>query len=768
MQHHQSPTQRRYCALRRHLLRYACQRYRQQHSSKKRVTDRKVLRHLAHRIGSQLKRVIRKLRGLHISLYRSNATQLLQAIIYSFWRALAYTPSHTFAALLLTAGILLSTNILYVSIFKDLPTAESLTQFQPPLTTTITDRNGVVLYRVHGDENRTLLPLSEISLNLVHATIAIEDKDFYFHHGFSIRGITRAAYANMQGATFQGGSTLTQQLVKHRLLTSERTITRKIRELILAVLVEDTYEKKQILELYLNQVPYGGSAYGVEAAAQRYFGKSARNLDLAESALIAGLTAAPSIYSPFGSNPELAIVRQQEVLRRMLEDGYISLEQAEQAATQQLQFTDNTTNIAAPHFVMFVREQLADEYGEEYMATAGLTIQTTLDSQLQSEIEKIVAEEVIALKKMRVSNGAALITNPKTGEILSMVGSVNYFDFKNDGQVNLTIRSRQPGSSIKPLTYATAFEHGFSPASIIDDSPITYSINGSPPYSPKNYDGKYHGKVTLRESLASSYNIPAVKLLNSIGVPSLIQKAESLGITTWKDRERFGLSLTLGGGEVRMVDMAEAYGTFANGGERVPLQSVISITDGTGRKLYQNPCVSTKNLPTTSPCQGIPVLDAGIAYQISNILSDNSARTPAFGAQSALSIPEQEVAVKTGTTNNLRDNWTFGYTTDRVVSVWVGNNDNTPMSAVASGVTGASPIWNKLMRLQLSAENPHQFTVPKTIATMSVCRSANGQLCGDCKSGQFEYFVSGQSLPTCRFISTPVTTTPTYTRTTTN
>lgn len=756
MQSHQLCSHRRYCTYRQLLLRYACRRYRQLHPLEVRHPRNTGFFGLGFfsKFWKKRKPLSRRVRAVIRAFVKSSVTQLFQAVLYSFWRAIISAPTHTFAALLLTAGIMLATNLLYQHVFKDLPIASDLKNYRPALTTTITDRQGEVLYRVYEEENRTLVPLSEIPLHLVHATIAIEDKDFYFHHGFSIRGIVRAAYANTQGESVQGGSTLTQQLVKHRLLSPERTLTRKLRELILAVLVEDTYTKPQILEMYLNQVPYGGSAYGIEAAAQRYFGKSVRTISLAESALLAGLTAAPSVYSPFGTNPELAIVRQHEVLRRMVEDGYINEHTAQQAIAEPLALVSNTTEIKAPHFVMFVRNFLSDLYQEEYLGTAGLTVVTTLDYQLQEQAEKIIETEVTKLKNMRVKNGAALISNPKTGEILSMIGSVNYFDFANDGQVNLTLRPRQPGSSIKPLTYATAFELGFSPASIIDDSPVTYSAVGAPPYSPKNYDGKYHGRVTLREALASSYNIPAVKLLNSIGVNTLIDKGKELGISTWEDRKRFGLSLTLGGGEVRMIDMAEVYGTLANAGERVSLNPIIKITDSTGRVLYENPCVDEQ---INAPCNGTPVLDQGIAYQITSILSDNKARTPAFGPQSSLAIPDQEVAVKTGTTNNLRDNWTFGYTSDRVVSVWVGNNDNTPMSAVASGVTGASTIWNQLMRLQLSEEQPHQFAVPNTVFQLAVCYSETGQVCGQCQNGSKEFFVSGQSLPVCRTSNTPTT-----------
>ena len=364
---------------------------------------------------------------------------------------------------------------------------------------------------------------------------------------------------------------------------------------------------------------------------------------------------------------------------------------------------------------MYIRSLLSERYGEEALNNNGLIITTTLDLPTQNAAQKIVTEEVGKIARLRVSNGAALVTNPQTGEVLAMVGSANYFDFEHDGQVNVTLRPRQPGSSIKPLTYALALEKGATPATYIDDAPITYTSKGSPPYSPKNYDGKYHGQVTLRESLASSYNIPAVKTLADVGVPTMLERAPDFGITTWDDPRRFGLSLTLGGGEILMTQMAELYGTFANEGKHLYLNPIIEVKTYDGTILYQNICVLEKK------CQSQEAIKPTIAYQITDILKDNQARTPAFGPQSTLSIPGQEVAVKTGTTNNLRDNWTIGYTSDRLVAVWVGNNDNSSMSYVASGITGASPIWNNIMRTQLDEENPHVFTVPTGITFAEIC-----------------------------------------------
>lgn len=667
---------------------------------------------------------------------------LIRQFILDFLTSFVIIAKYYFTYLILILAI--STLILggffwlYTLVFKDLPTPQDLTKKQQSVTTKILDRHGEVLYKIYEDENRTILSLSEIPKQIQFATIAIEDKDFYNHHGFSIRGIVRAIVANAKEERLQGGSTLTQQLVKNRLLTTDRTFSRKIKELLLSVLVENIFTKEQILEMYLNQVSYGGSAYGIEEASQRYFGKSARELSLAESALLAGLPAAPSAYTPFGSNPEYAKQRQEEVLRRMSEDGYISQEQAHEAYTEELIFSENKVDIKAPHFVMYIRRLLAQQFGEDIVSKGGLEVRTTLDYQLQKQVEEIVSKEVASLSRLRVKNGAALVTNPQTGEILAMVGSSDYFDFSNDGQVNVTIRPRQPGSSIKPITYALALEKGKTTQTIIEDAPITYVAKGSPPYSPKNYDGKYHGKVTLKEALASSYNIPAVKTLNELGITPMIDLAEAMGITTWQERNRFGLSLTLGGGEVTMFDMAEVYGTFANEGKHTDLNPIIEITDYTGKSYYNQPCL-TEN----QACTYQQVIKPETAYLISNILSDNVARTPAFGPLSTLNIPNQEVAVKTGTTNNLRDNWTIGYISDRVVTVWVGNNDNTPMSYVASGITGASPIWNKIMRLQLDEKNVHKFAKPATIVKVRVCKASKFLPCKFCPQISTEYFVVG-------------------------
>ncbi|MCD8507666.1 PBP1A family penicillin-binding protein [Candidatus Woesebacteria bacterium] len=614
----------------------------------------------------------------------------------------------------------------YQTIFIDLPSPTAIDSHTPKLSTRIYDRDGNLLYKFFKDENRTYVPLDEISPYVVHATLAIEDAQFYEHVGISFRGIGRAFWHNLQNDTVQGGSTITQQLVKNTLLTPERTWERKIKELVLALAVDARYSKEEILEMYLNEVNYGGSIYGVEEASQWFFGKSARDLSIAESALLAGLPVAPTAYSPFGSEPERAANRQQEVLQKMADLGVITPEQYEKARQEKLAFRTGQYDIQSPHFVMYVRELLVAAYGEEMVSQGGLEVHTTLDPSLQASAEAAVVQELSELARLRVSNGAALVTDPNSGEVLAMVGSRDYFDSANDGQVNVVFRPRQPGSSIKPLTYALAFEKGKTPQSTVDDVPVVYTTQGAPPYQPKNYDGQFYGRITLREALANSRNIPAVRLLAELGINDFVNLGEKLGITTWNDPSRHGLAMTLGSNEVTMYDMASVYGSFATGGEKVALNPITTVYDYTGKQMYRNPCVGA-----VQPCNGERVLSPIAAYQLTSVLSDNQARSRAFGLNSVLHIPGQEVAVKTGTTNSLRDNWTIGYTNDRVVVTWVGNNDNTPMSAVASGVTGASPIWNEIMTLAIEGSS-HHFALPVGLQEVEICASTGTLPCTGC------------------------------------
>lgn len=631
----------------------------------------------------------------------------------------------------------------YEIVFKNLPSPELLREREPHLSTKIYDRNGNLLYLIFKDENRVLVPLDRISPSLVQATVAIEDDEFYQHWGLSVKGIVRALRHNLENDTIQGGSTITQQLVKMTLLSPERTWQRKLREAVLALEVDHLYSKEEILYYYLNEMNYGGSVYGIEQASQWYFSKPASDLTLAESAFLAGLPQAPSANSPFGTSPERSKQRQREVLARMVEEGFITREQAEAAEAQELAFRNNTYDITSPHFVMFVREKLAQQYGEDVVSRGGLEVWTTLDSAVQASAEAAVRSELDRLGRLRVSNGAALVTNPRSGEILAMVGSRDYFDSEIDGKVNVTLRPRQPGSSIKPVTYVTAFERGFTPSSTIEDSPVVYTVPGSPPWRPQNYDGRFHGNVTLREALGSSYNIPAVRLLVNVGLQSMIQKGREMGITTWDDTSRFGLSLTLGGGEVTMYDMAKVYGTLANTGYTVDLNPFLLVKDSKGRVLYRNPCSEA-----TNPCDAQRTVSPVAAYQVTSILSDNGARTPAFGSRSVLYFPNQDVAVKTGTTNSLRDNWTIGYTSDRVVVTWVGNNDNTPMSSVASGITGASPIFHTIMASQLEGQH-HAFSAPTGLEKIAICQTTGTLPCNECPKVVEEVFLEGTA-PTRR------------------
>ncbi|KXK11739.1 MAG: Penicillin-binding protein 2D [Microgenomates bacterium OLB23] len=611
-----------------------------------------------------------------------------------------------------------------------LPNPKLIGNVNFPVSTQIYDRNGVLLYDFYKDQNRTPIDIDTLPNHVIQATIAIEDKDFYTHNGVSpVGGILRAIKEMIFTGELQGGSTITQQLVKTSLLSPERTIERKVREAILALWTEQVFSKKEILEMYLNQVPYGGSAYGIEEASKTYFNKSAKDLSIGEAAMLAGLTRAPSKYSPF-VNPQLAAGRKNEVLKLMYEVGYLSKDQYVREANSQVAIQTPKVFVRAPHFVFYIKSLLEEQFGNRRIEEGGLRVVTSLDVTVQQEAEKILVEELEKVKRLNISNGAVLITSPSTGEILAMVGSRNYYD-QPFGAFNVTTARRQPGSSIKPLLYSLALEESYTAATIINDSPVQFNIAGTQVYRPVNYDGRYHGNVPLRYALANSYNIPAVKTLNAIGVNKFISHAEKLGITTWDTPERYGLSLALGGAEVRMIDMAVAYGVFANYGIKKPLNPIISITDYRERNLEL----------ATQPAER--VLSEETSFILSDILSDNYARQFAFGLNSDLVIPTHTVAVKTGTTNSKRDNWTIGYNRKFLTAVWVGNNDNSPMNqGLASGVTGASPIWKRTMSMMLEknplvrgdVQPPANFNIPANIVTKQ------------CYYGRIEYFRTGTSL----------------------
>lgn len=644
--------------------------------------------------------------------------------------------------------------VVYITLLKDLPSPTKLGAYDIPLTTKIYDRKGVLLFDIYTDQNRSVVPLSEIPKYVQEATIAIEDKEFYHHGGINpIGGILRAVSATILGKQLQGGSTITQQLVKSALLTPQRTISRKLKEIILAYWVEALYSKDKILEMYLNQIPYGGTAWGISAAAEKYFGKSVQELNLAESALLAGLPQAPTLYSPFGNNPELAITRQKEVLGRMVEDGYITASQKDEAMNTPLTFT-KPTNIKAPHFVMYVKEKLVEQFGEQVVERGGLKVYTTLDADLQDYAQATVAAEVAKLKSTNVTNGAALITSPATGEILAMVGSVDYFATPSGG-FNVTTALRQPGSSIKPINYAIGIERKLVTAgTTFLDVPTCFGVVGQPSYCPKNYDGKFHGPVQLRFALGNSFNIPAVKMLYLNTVRDMVASASAFGLTTIQNPDNYGLSLTLGGGEVRMVDMAEAFGIFANGGIKKSLVAIRKVIDRDGKVIseYTDPNLD-KEIPSQLLLTGPRVLSNETTFIISHILLDNNARTEAFGSNSELVIPGHAVSVKTGTTDDLRDNWTIGYTPAVLVTTWVGNNDNTPMNRyLVSGVTGAAPIWHKLMVRALQGKPDIWPKQPENVVGAQICvisgllpPNPDGSDKG-CAT-RFEYFIKG-TVPT--------------------
>ncbi len=656
-------------------------------------------------------------------------------------------------ALAATLAILIATTFL---LFKDVPNPSKLTKSPAPVSTKILDRNGLLLYEVYTEQKRDPIKIATLPIYVKQATISIEDKNFYHHHGIDLAGVIRAAFNTLTGKRLEGGSTITQQLVKNSLLSdTNRNLVRKIREAALSIVTEFVYTKDQILELYLNSAPYGGAAYGIESASQAFFNKHAKDLTLAEAALLAGLPQSPTRYSPFGANPGLAVDRQGQVLRRMVEDGYITQKQADDAKAQKLVLATKAAPIRAPHFALMVRDLLVGRYGEDMVNLGGLRVTTSLDINLQETAQASLSAEMKKIEKLKISNGAALVTKPNTGEILAMIGSKDYFDTDNDGNVNVTKSLRQPGSSIKPINYALALMKGWTASTMFLDVPTCFNVLNQKEYCPKNYDNTFRGPVQMRFALGNSLNIPAVKQLALNGVEEFIATASAMGITTWTDPTQYGLSLTLGGGEVTMIDMATAFGAFANAGITVPLNPILKVETYDGKVLEENypqdiadyvgvlhqdwatfwqqkaedstncpPQAIVKDSLTSINCIR-PTLPEEVAYIISHILLDNNARMAAFGPTSQLVIPGKTVSVKTGTTNDLRDNWTIGFTPDYLVATWVGNNDNTPMSYVASGVTGASPIWNQIMRQILKNQRDHFPTQPAGIEYKNVC-SLNG------------------------------------------
>lgn len=607
--------------------------------------------------------------------------------------------------------------------YLELPNPDLLVTNTLSKSTKIYDRSGVLLYEIYIDKSYSPVELEKIPQSVINATISVEDSLFYYHKGFRFDAFVRAAKATFLEQNIQGGSTITQQLVKNALLSPEQTISRKLKELALSLMVETKYSKEEILEMYLNNIAYGGNAWGVQTASKKYFGKDVWELNLAESAMLAGLPSAPSTYNPF-IDPSLAKERQRYVLDRMVSLGYISQEDSDVAYTTKLEFATQTEYMRAPHFVNYVIKTLEERYGRRYVELGGLTVNTSLDLELQDKVQSIVKEEIDANAWRGISNGAAVVLSPKTGEILAYVGSLDY-NTPTWGAYDVVTAYRQPGSSIKPVTYALALAGGYTPASIIEDKAVVFKFQGAESYKPVNYDGKYHGKVTLRSALANSYNIPAVKLAHDMGPDNIVTLGKSMGLTNWNVDGSYGLSITLGGKEVRLLDHANVYATFARGGEFMDTTPFISVKNDKGFDIGVNNLVRKR------------VLSNEVSYLIWDILSDNNARLPAFGTNNSLTLPNKRIAVKTGTTDSIKDNWTMGYTPSYVVGVWVGNNDNTPMNRyLTSGITGAAPIWNRVFSEVLKNKEDEQMLKPEGIFQ---------KFDEDCKRS--ELFIKGSNVP---------------------
>jgi 1A family penicillin-binding protein len=651
-----------------------------------------------------------------------------------------------FAIFAITAGLI------YRYLLVDLPRPDELYQYASAPSTNIYDRNGVLLYQITDPHqgSHTPLTLAEIPQSCVDATVATEDATFFSNAGFDTRAMVRALIDNFRERQIvSGASTITQQLARNLLFTqAERTevsMTRKLREIILAWRLTNTYSKEEILTLYLNETYYGNLAYGLEAASTTFFGKHAAELDLAECALLAGLPQNPVFFNPLENLPA-AQARQRDVLALMVRHNKITADRAALAEAEKLQFAAIPFPIKAPHFVMYIRGQLERLFGQEEIYTQGLQVYTTLDLDMQNHAQRVAQYRLEQLAEAKdgspprnVRNAAVVILDPNTGEILTMLGSPDYFDPRIDGAVNATVASRQPGSSIKPITYAAAFDpqlaarYGYPPltaATMMMDVRTAFLTKEGDPYVPQNYDRLWHGPVLLRQSLASSFNLVAVKVLDYVGLEAMTDLARRMGITTFDQSDRFGLSLTLGGGEVHLLELTAAYAAFSNGGYRVEPTTILNVTTSDGRVLWQS-----------KPGRLERVLSPQSAFLIPDILSDNFARASAFGEGSSLRL-SRPAAAKTGTTSDFRDNWTIGYTPDFVTGVWAGNADNEPMRHV-SGITGAAPIWHDIMEAIHKNRPVHRFSQPDSLTTVTVC-AVNGLLPSDgCQRTLNELFIAG-------------------------
>lgn len=616
-------------------------------------------------------------------------------------------------AVYLGATFLLLASVTFAIVSLNLPDPNKLNSRIIPQSTKIYARDGTtLLYEIHGEAKRTLINLSDIPDFAKQATIAIEDKNFYNNPGVDWKGILRSIFVDVtSGSASQGGSTITQQFVRNAILTREKTITRKLKEMVLAIEIGQKYSKDDILKLYLNEIPYGQNAYGIEAASQTYFGIHAHDLSLAQSAYLAAMPQAPTFYSPNGPNRKNLDARKDLILDLMYEQGYIVKYQRDAAKSEKVVFSKIKDAILAPHFVMYVQNILAQKYGETTLEEGGLTVITTLDWNLQQIADKAVKDGVALNEKRKnlASNASLIAIDPKTGQILAMVGSRDYFDDAHDGQVNVALRPEQPGSSTKPYIYATAFKQGMSPATMLMDVRTVFGTYNGKEYAPANYNGKDNGILNIRKALAGSLNVPAVKTLALVGVQNAIDTEKDMGITSDISAEKCGLALVLGGCEVTLLDHTSAMGVFANGGIKHDDTPILKVTDSKGKTLeeYQNN-------------SGTQVLDPQVAYQIVSIMTDNDARSFIFGANSPLILPGRVLAAKTGTTQNWRDGWTLGYTPSLVAGVWTGNNDGSFMRAGADGVVVAAPIWNQFMKEALKNTPVETFVEPSGIQRIMV------------------------------------------------
>ncbi|MEX2090954.1 MAG: PBP1A family penicillin-binding protein [Candidatus Paceibacterota bacterium] len=623
-------------------------------------------------------------------------------------------------------------SIIFLSLFlylqRTLPDPETIANRKVGESTKIYDRTGeTLLFSIHGEEKRTVIPWEKIPESVKKATLATEDSNFYNHKGLDMRGIIRAFFRNLKNLEIsEGGSTITQQLVKKALLGDERTISRKIKELIYSIEIERRFSKDQILWMYLNQIPYGSNLYGIEEASKTFFGKPALELTNTEAAIIAALIKAPSYYSPYGNNVPELLARKDFVLARMQTLNLISEEEYVTAKEQELEFKKSTEKLVAPHFVIMVKEYLTSKYGEGIVESGGFRVITTLDANLQSLAEEVVGKYAkINKEKYKASNAAMVSIDPKNGEVLALVGSANYFDIENEGNFNVTTAKRQPGSSFKPFAYATALQKGYTDYTALFDLKTEFNFNCSPDasqktdrfgancYHPQNYDGLYRGPVTLRQALSQSLNVPSVKTLYLAGISDTIDLAEKMGITTLQERERFGLSLVLGGAEVKLVDITSAYGVFAADGVRNPWSFIQKIESANGSILEEK-----KDEPKR-------VLDTQTARMINNILSDNSTRAPVFGYSSSLYIAGRDVAAKTGTTQENRDAWVIGYSPNLVTGVWTGNNRQESMTQQGAGISAAGPMWHEFMAKALASYPNDRFENPAPLSANKAMLDGN-------------------------------------------